>query len=255
MKRTVDCFLAGLAAIILAPLLIPVMILLKLTGEKEVFYVQSRIGLNNCKFGILKFATMLKDSPQLATRSITLPNDPRVLPVGRLLRKTKINELPQIFNVLKGDMSIVGPRPLAQETFDAYSKPIQAEIYDCKPGLTGIGSIIFRDEEALFQKSDLEPKEFYRKQIAPYKGTVELWYKENRSTWKDFVIIFLTAWVIVFPDSQLPHRLFYDLPKFSDDSVEQHTDCSLDIDTLNETPDEITSAPAVQHDSRPKAAA
>ena len=212
IKRAIDLLLAGIAVVILAPLLIPVMVILKLTGEKEVFYVQERIGLKNCRFGILKFVTMVKDSPNIGTRSITLPDDPRVLPFGRFLRKTKINELPQVFNVIKGDMSVVGPRPLVQETFDAYSPEIQAEVYDSKPGLTGIGSIIFRDEESLFQKTDLPPQEFYKQIIAPYKGALELWYKAKRSIWTDLLIIFLTAWVVVFPKSQLPHRVFRDLP-------------------------------------------
>ena len=216
IKRTIDFVLAGIGALVLSPLLVPVMLILKLTGEHEIFYVQERIGLKNRRFGILKFATMVKDSPNMGTRSITLPNDPRVLPFGKVLRKTKINELPQILNVTEGDMSIVGPRPLVQETFDAYSEEVQAQVYDCKPGLTGIGSIIFRDEESLFQQSELEPKEFYRQTIAPYKGALELWYKEKRSTWTDLVIIFLTAWVVVFPKSELPHRVFRDLPQRPD---------------------------------------
>lgn len=213
VKRIVDIVVATIALILLLPLLLPIMIILKLTGEREVFYKQERIGLKNKRFGILKFVTMVKNSPNIGTRSITMPNDPRVLPIGRFLRKTKINELPQIFNVLSGEMSIVGPRPLVLETFEAYSAEIQDKIYNCKPGLTGIGSILFRDEESLFKKTALEPAEFYRKCISPFKGALELWYQEHRSILTDFKIMFLTAWVILFPKSQLVHTLFPSLPK------------------------------------------
>lgn len=213
IKRIVDIVVAGAALLVLLPLLLPIMIILKLTGEREIFYKQQRIGLRNKQFGILKFVTMVKNSPNMGTRSITMPNDPRVLPIGRFLRKTKINELPQIFNVLSGDMSIVGPRPLVQETFDSYSPEIQSKIYNCKPGLTGIGSILFRDEESLFKKTALAPADFYGQCISPYKGALELWYQEHRSLLTDFKIMFLTAWVILFPKSQLVDTFFPNLPE------------------------------------------
>ena len=92
---------------------------------------------------------MLKDSPNLASGSITLSGDWRVTKPGKFLRKTKINELPQIINILKGDISMVGPRPLVAKTFTAYNEEVQSKIYNVKPGLTGIGSIIFRDEESI----------------------------------------------------------------------------------------------------------
>lgn len=212
LKRSVDIILASIGIVVLLPLLVPIMLILRFTGEREVFYRQERIGYKNEKFGILKFVTMMKNSPNMGTRSITLPNDPRVLPIGRFLRKTKINELPQIFNVLLGDMTIVGPRPLVQETFDTYTEDIQSQIYDCKPGLTGIGSIMFRDEESLFKKTKLPPAEFYRDVISPYKGALELWYRTHRSLVNDFLIMFLTAWVIAFPKSKLPNRVWSDLP-------------------------------------------
>ncbi len=213
LKRIIDLLIAGGALLVLLPLLLPIMVILKLTGEREVFYKQERIGLHNKRFGILKFVTMMKNSPNIGTGSITLPNDPRVLPIGHFLRKTKINELPQMINVLAGEMSIVGPRPLVQETFDAYSPEIQSKIYNCKPGLTGIGSILFRDEESLFKKTSLAPADFYRQCISPFKGALELWYQQRCSTVTDLKIIYLTAWVILFPKSQLVNRLFRDLPQ------------------------------------------
>ena len=156
---------------------------------------------------------MLKNSPNIGTGNITLRNDPRVTSIGKFLRKSKINELPQIVNVLKGDMSIVGPRPTVKKHADAYSNEIRDKIYSIKPGITGIGSIIFRDEEDLISQSEMEPFEFYKKCIIPYKAKVELWYQKNRSLVTDFLIIFLTAWVIVFPTSNLLNKIFNDLPE------------------------------------------
>lgn len=156
---------------------------------------------------------MLKDSPNLGTGTITLRNDPRVTPLGKYLRMTKINELPQIINVLKGDMSIVGPRPLVDRTFNAYPEGIKNKIYNSKPGITGIGSIIFRDEEELISNSDLPPHHYYEETIAPFKGKVEMWYNEHKSTWTDLKIIFATAWVVLFPSSEIVFKWFPDLPK------------------------------------------
>lgn len=155
---------------------------------------------------------MLKNSPNMGTGSLTLRNDPRVTPIGRFLRKTKINELPQVFNVLKGDMSLVGPRPQMEVDFKAFPDAIQEVIYNVKPGITGIGSIIFRDEEKIISESSLPPREVYEKVIAPYKGALELWYQKHLSLYTDVMIIFLTAWVIVFPKSQLHYTIFKDLP-------------------------------------------
>ena len=212
LKRLLDIVVSFIAIVILLPLLIPVMIGLKLTGEGYIFYKQKRIGLNNKYFYILKFATMLKDSPNLGSGSITLRNDPRVTPMGGFLRKTKINELPQIFNILLGDISLVGPRPLVDKTFNAYSEEVRKVIYRVKPGLTGIGSIVFRDEESLISNSDLEPHAYYEKVIAPYKGELEMWYQKNASLWTDIKIVFLTVWVVMFSKSELPYRMFESLP-------------------------------------------
>ena len=212
-KRLFDILLSAIVIILLSPLLLPIMLGLKLTGEGYIFYTQKRIGLRNRYFNILKFATMLKDSPNMGTGLITLRNDPRLTPMGKFLRKTKINEIPQVFNVLLGNMSIVGPRPLVEKTFKAYPRDIQYNVYNCKPGITGIGSIVFRDEEELMSMTRIPPQEFYERIIAPYKGELELWYQKHQSFWTDVQIIFLTFWVVVFPKSQLTFKIFKDLPK------------------------------------------
>ena len=202
-----------MAILFLSPLLIPVIIVLKLTGEHYIFYTQERIGKDGRAFGLLKFATMLKNSPNMGSGDITEKNDPRVLPFGRILRKTKINELPQLFNIFLGDMSIIGPRPLTSRTFAFYSDTIKKTIMGLKPGLSGIGSVVFRDEETLIAKTNMDYTECYRTKISPYKGALECWYSEHNTLWTDFKIIFLTVWVILFPKSQLPYKLFKDLPQ------------------------------------------
>ena len=216
LKRLLDIIVSFIALIILLPLFVPIIIALRLTAEGEVFYFQERIGLNNSRFQIWKFATMLKNSMNMGTGSITLQNDFRVTPIGKFLRKTKINELPQIINILKGDISLVGPRPLVTKTFSAYSDEIQSKIYKVKPGLTGIGSIIFRDEESIISAvNDEDPHEFYKRVIASYKGELEMWYQENRSFFLDLQLIFMTAWVILFPKSYLYRKWFKNLPERS----------------------------------------
>ena len=211
-KRIFDFILAFIALTLLSPILIPVVIGLLLTGEHYIFYFQKRIGFKNETFNILKFATMLVNSPNLTGGLHTTRRDPRILPMGGFLRKTKINELPQIFNILKGDMSIIGPRPLVDKTFEPYSDHVKANIYNVKPGLTGIGSIVFRDEERLLSETTLPAPEFYARHISPYKGELELWYQKNLSFYTDFMLLFLTAWAIIAPESDLVYSVFSDLP-------------------------------------------
>ena len=212
-KRILDFILALLALIVLLPIFIPVTIGLLLTGEHYVFYFQERIGYKNKRFYIWKFATMLKNSPNMSGGVHTTRKDPRILPMGTFLRKTKINELPQLINILKGDMSIIGPIPLVDKTFDPYPEHVKKSIYNAKPGLSGIGSIIFRDEEKLLSETKMDPANFYKEFVSPYKGELEMWYQKNLSFKIDILLIFLTVWVIVFSKSELSYRLFKDLPK------------------------------------------
>lgn len=212
-KRFLDFVLAFVALIFLLPIFVPVAIGLLLTGEHYVFYFQKRIGYKNRPFEIWKFATMLKESPNMSGGFHTTRKDPRVLPMGGFLRKTKINELPQIVNILKGDMSIVGPRPLVDKTFDPYPEKVKESIYNVKPGLTGIGSIVFRDEERLLTETEMDTKEFYDKYIAPYKGELELWYQNHLSFYTDLMLIILTVWAVVAPKKELVYRIFKDLPE------------------------------------------
>ncbi len=213
IKRFFDIVFSLIVMVILLPVFIPVMILLLITGEHEVFYQQDRVGYKNKIFGIWKFATMLKNSPNMGSKDLTMRNDPRVTGVGRFLRKTKLNELPQMINILTGDMSFVGPRPLMKSGFDRYSDKMKAKVYNVTPGLTGIGSIVFRDEELIITQSKLTPEETYRDVILPYKGALEIWYQEHRNFFTDCMLLFLTAWYVLFPKSQLVFKVFPSLPK------------------------------------------
>ena len=198
MKRFFDVFFSGLAIIIFAPILMPIMVLLKLTGEGEIFFQQARVGKGKVPFQLLKFATMLKNSEKMGAGTVTLKNDSRVLPLGKFLRKTKLNELPQLFNIFKGDMSVIGPRPLHKKQFSFYSSEQQDIIASTTPGLSGVGSIMFRDEEQILQSSD-DPDATYRDQITPVKAMLEKWYVENESIFLYFKLIILTVIVVVFP--------------------------------------------------------
>ena len=213
IKRFFDIIFSLAALLVLSPLFIIIIILLLFTGEHEVFYWQERIGYKNKPFRILKFATMLKNSPNMGHGDMTVRNDPRITGVGKFLRMTKINELPQLYNILIGDMSFVGPRPLVKAGFDRYSPDLQSKVYNVKAGLTGIGSIVFRDEELIITQSPLSPQECYRDVILPYKGALELWYQQHQGFYTDLMILFLTAWYILFPNSKLVYRVFPSLPK------------------------------------------
>lgn len=175
MKRFLDIILSGLALLFFSPLLIPIVIALKFTGEGEIFYRQERVGEGGRSFQLLKFATMVKDSPNIGSGLLTTKGDPRVLPLGRILRKTKINELPQLINILKGDMSIIGPRPQTKNHVALFPEEIRHKVVQAKPGLSGIGSIVFRDEEDILTNSPKGHKRCFSEDITPYKGALEVW--------------------------------------------------------------------------------
>jgi lipopolysaccharide/colanic/teichoic acid biosynthesis glycosyltransferase len=211
MERFFDVLFTGLALIVLSPLLVPIVFILKLSGEGEIFFVQERIGKGGETFKLFKFATMLKNSPNIGTGTVTMKSDPRVLPVGKFLRKTKINELPQLLNILFGDMSIIGPRPLTAQTFGSYSTNTQQIVNKVRPGLSGIGSIIFRGEEEIMHGASASI-DFYDNVIAPYKGSLEEWFTINKSIFIYFLAIFVTTWAIIFPGTKIAWRVFKDLP-------------------------------------------
>ena len=211
MIRFFDVLFCSFAIIILSPIFFIICIFLKFSGEGEIFYMQERVGTNGKSFYLLKFATMLKNSENIGTGSITIKNDPRVLPLGKLLRKTKLNELPQLLNVIKGDMGIIGPRPLTRVNFDYYDEAVKNSIKTIKPGLSGIGSIYFRDEEKYLIEVE-ESEKIYKEIIAPYKGRLEIWYSQNENLKNYFLAIITTIIAILSDDQDILFKIFPNLP-------------------------------------------
>lgn len=212
MQRAFDILFASIALVALSPILVPIMLVLRLTGEGEIFYCQQRVGRGGAMFGVWKFATMIKNSPSLGTGTVTLRGDPRVLPVGKFLRKTKINELPQLINILNGTMSIIGPRPLTRRCFEAFPAASQQAIMTVRPGLSGIGSIVFRDEEELMHV-DADPDRLYDDVIMPFKGRLEEWYVAHQGLRTYFLLIALTVCIVIGKRLDLVWRLLPLLPR------------------------------------------
>ena len=214
-KFLIICFdkiLALLALILLSPIFILTVVILKLSGEGEVIFKQIRIGKNGSEFKIIKFATMLKNSPDIGSGELTLPDDDRVLPFGKFLRRSKINELPQIINVLIGDMSLIGPRPHTPYFASFFSTGDLAKIHSVSPGLSGIGALMFRNEEDIF-KNVKNPKFWDEQVIMPYKGKLESWYVDNYSFKNYVLLIFLTFIEIFAPGWVNPLTTLDNLPK------------------------------------------
>lgn len=211
MIRGIDVILAFIALLIFSPAFLLTMIVLSLTGEREIFYRQLRIGRGNKPFHLLKFATMKKNSAEHGGQLTTVA-DPRVLPVGSFLRATKLNELPQLINILRGDMSIIGPRPQTPAHFAVYPDHVQATLAKVRPGLSGLGSIVFRDEEQLLSRSGRPVEEFYADTIAPHKGELEAWSVENRSVRLYVLLILLTIEAVINPGSKLYRKYLPEAP-------------------------------------------
>ena len=219
MIRFFDILFSGLAIIILFPFMLPIMIGLKLTGEHDIFYCQERVGKGGKIFKVLKFATMMRNSENMPGGVLTQKNDPRILPMGKFLRKTKINELPQLINIFIGQMSVIGPRPQAKRHYDLYSPEVKAAIDTIPPGLSGIGSIVFRDEEDMLNAVE-DRDEFHDKIIAPYKGELEIWFTRHRNVINYFKLIFLTVLAVLKPSSNKWKTSFKDLPPVPDELKE-----------------------------------
>jgi lipopolysaccharide/colanic/teichoic acid biosynthesis glycosyltransferase len=214
MKRFFDIFFSLLALIVFLPFGIVIAVILRFTGEGEIFFRQLRVGKGGKKFKLIKFASMLKNSPSMGSGEVTIKNDPRVLPFGHLLRDSKLNEVPQFINVLIGDMSMVGPRPQTEKNFNFFPPEYRNIIQSMRPGLTGIDSIIFRDEETMLANSGMSPDAYYREIIGPYKAKLEMWHREHQNILVYFTIILTTAWVIINPRSEIYRRIWPSLPAF-----------------------------------------
>ena len=212
MTRLFDVVLSLLALVVFLPFGVIIALILRMSGEGEVFYKQERVGKDRRPFGLLKFATMLKNSPALGSGDVTVKDDPRVLPIGKFLRKTKLNEVPQLLNILVGDMSVVGPRPQTPKNFDYFPDERKKIIASMRPGLTGVGSIVFRDEESIVASSGKALEACYREDIGPHKAELEAWYSNQQNTLTYLALIAFTAWVIVRPRSEIYRKVWASMP-------------------------------------------
>ena len=211
MTRFFDILFSGLAIIILFPFMLPIIIGLKLTGEHDIFYLQERIGKGGKPFKVFKFATMMRNSSSMPGGLVTMKDDPRILPMGKFLRKTKINELPQLINIFIGNMSVIGYRPFVKKHYYLYNDEVKIQIAKIVPGLSGIGSVVFRDEEDILHTVE-DPNYIHDNLITPYKGQLECWYVEHRSVANYFKLIFATVLVVIKPDSKAWKKWFKELP-------------------------------------------
>lgn len=197
MIRALDIFFAILGLLVLGIFMLGATVINLCTGEHKVLYRQTRVGKDGKDFKLYKFATMLENSPNLPGGLVTAVNDPRVLPFGRFLRRTKVNELPQLLNILKGDMSFVGPRPQTRPHYSLYSDHQKRVIDTVGPGLTGVGSLFFRNEEEILADCGSDAERFHDEVITPYKGDLEVWYAKHKSLQLYLLIIYLTAASII----------------------------------------------------------
>ena len=191
-KRAFDIVCSLLGLVVLSPLLLVVSLLVAVTSPGGVFFRQERIGKGGKPFRIFKFRSMRKDNAGL---KITTGNDSRITPVGRFLRKSKIDELPQLINVLVGDMSFVGPRPEVADYVSLYT-PCQRQVLLVRPGITGLASIRFRNENDLLTAST-DPNRTYIEQIMPRKIDLDLEYIPHASVLYDIKLIFQTFAVVI----------------------------------------------------------
>lgn len=198
LKRLWDVFLASLALAILSPFFLIVAVLIKLDSRGPVFFKGVRIGRYGRPFRIFKFRTMVPDAERLGGPS-TADDDPRITRVGRLLRKRKLDEIPQLINILKGEMSLVGPRPEVPRYVAMYT-PEETAILTVRPGLTDWASIWNVDEGAVL-KGSADPEKTYTEQIRTEKLRLQLKYVRERSFWKDIAILFLTLKAVLIPRS------------------------------------------------------
>lgn len=188
MRRIIDFCAASVGLIVLSPLFLVVALWIKLDTPGPVFYQAQRIGRNGTPFGLYKFRSMVVNADKVGP-GITVADDQRVTTSGRMLRKYKIDELPQLINVFKGNMSLVGPRPEAPQYVALYDQR-QRDVLAVRPGITSPASLQYRDEESLLQSEKWE--DVYVGQIMPHKIDIELQYLQQRTLASDIRLVLQT---------------------------------------------------------------
>ncbi|MGH8615053.1 MAG: sugar transferase [Gammaproteobacteria bacterium] len=196
LKRVLDILGSTVGLLILSPFLLGISVAIKLDSPGELFFRQERIGRGGRPFRIFKFRSMVAGAPQFG-RAITVRADSRITRVGAFLRKTKLDELPQLINVLTGDMSLVGPRPEVSEFMNFYTPEQHALIVSLRPGMTDYAAILFRDESSLLDGQD-DPVEIYRREIMPIKFAYYERYSRNVDFLNDLRIIAATVSLLAF---------------------------------------------------------
>lgn len=193
VKRFFDFLFSIIGIVIFAPWMMVVALIIKLTSEGPVIYKQPRVGLHEKIFHVYKFRTMVHKADTMGS-SVTAGGDPRITSIGRFLRKTKLDELPQLFNVLKGDMSFIGPRPDVPEITAKYT-PEMKKIFSVRPGITSVATLHFRGEEAILSKVQ-DPDRFYEEVVVPLKVELAMEHIRRHSLWFDFSILCQTVWAL-----------------------------------------------------------
>lgn len=190
-KRAMDIAITVPALLVLSPAFLVVAAAVVVADGRPVFYLGTRIGQHGRPFRLLKFRTMKKDAPALARgASVTVWDDPRITRLGKVLRRLKLDELPQLVNVLRGEMSLVGPRPEDPEYVALYTEE-QRRILEAKPGITGVAALRCWDEAALLKGDDWEA--VYREKLVPAKLALELEYARTRTVWSDLGVLTRTG--------------------------------------------------------------
>jgi len=188
-KRLYDLFIASLSLLVVGPLVLLIAVAIRLTDSGPVFFSQRRVGLHGRLFHILKFRTMIPGAEQLGT-SVTGKDDTRVTAIGRLLRRAKLDELPQLWNVFRGEMSLVGPRPEVPCYVEEYT-PEQRRVLELKPGVTDLATLLYRNEEEVLRNAD-DVEGFYLQEVVPRKIQLNLAYATHANRWEDTKVILRT---------------------------------------------------------------
>lgn len=189
MKRTFDIVMSGLGLVCLSPLFLVLAVWIKCDSKGPVFYRQVRVGRNNKDFRLFKFRSMRPDSDKLGLITVG-GHDPRVTRSGYYIRKYKLDEFPQLINVFKGDMSLVGPRPEVRKYVNMYT-PEQMHVLDVRPGITSLASIRYRNENDILAEAE-DPDRCYIEKIMPEKIAIDMEYVDKASLWTDIKLIFST---------------------------------------------------------------
>jgi lipopolysaccharide/colanic/teichoic acid biosynthesis glycosyltransferase len=189
MKRLFDFFCSSLGLLLLWPILLLIAFLIKIEDRGPVLFRQTRVGRHGGSFFIWKFRTMVPNASQLGI-PLTIGHDPRITRIGHWLRKSKLDEIPQLFNVLVGQMSLVGPRPEVAKYVNAYT-PKQRKVLELSPGLTDVASVQYCNESEILATAK-NPEKFYLENIVPAKIHLNLTYAQSATVWTDFLVILKT---------------------------------------------------------------